>query len=138
MSANKYGAVRTEVSGVSFDSKLEARRFGDLCILEMAGDIIDLERQPRYELLPAKEDCYGNRHRAVYYTGDFRYTIVAGGPDYGRTIVEDCKGYVQADAKLRMAMLMHQHPELDVRIVRWDRRQGWVISGVVPKGEVGR
>ena len=124
---SKYGAVRTEADGIEFASKVEAKRYNDLRVMEMAGLIKDLACHPRFELLPAKEDCYGNRHRAVHYTGDFAYL------EGQRRVIEDVKGYVQADAKLRMAMLMHQHPELDVRIVQWDRKAGWVVTGVAPK-----
>jgi hypothetical protein len=76
---HKYGAVKTTVDGIEFDSKAEARRYTELRLLEHAGEIRDLELQPRYELLPAFVDAEGVRHRAIEYVADFRYVDVATG-----------------------------------------------------------
>lgn len=50
---SKYGAVRTTVNGVTFDSKKEARRYQELLLLGKAGEIWDLELQPRFPLVVA-------------------------------------------------------------------------------------
>jgi hypothetical protein len=130
-SRNKYGAVETVKDGQVFASKVEAHRWQDLRLMELAGVITGLVRQPCYRIMPRHQDCYGNWHRAAHYTADFLYQ------QDGRTIVEDVKGTVQRDAGLRIEMLAHQNPQLDVRIVRWDERAGWVSSGMVPR-EKGR
>jgi hypothetical protein len=46
----KYGAIRTEVDGITFDSKRESRRWSELRLLERAGEIVGLERQVEYPL----------------------------------------------------------------------------------------
>lgn len=39
---SKYGAVKTEVDGIMFDSKREASRYQELRLLEQAGEIANL------------------------------------------------------------------------------------------------
>jgi len=62
---NKYGAVRTKVDGIKFDSKAEARRYGELKLLERGGYIRELKihpsypiHYPRYRLEQIPEDCF--------------------------------------------------------------------------------
>ena len=43
---NKYNAIKKEVDGVVFDSTIEARRYGDLKFMQMAGQISNLECHP--------------------------------------------------------------------------------------------
>ena len=42
---SKYKAIKTEVDGIVFDSKKEAKRWTELRLLERAGQIQNLERQ---------------------------------------------------------------------------------------------
>lgn len=46
----KFGNRKTVVDGLTFDSAAEARRWGELRLLERAGEIRDLRRQVRYPL----------------------------------------------------------------------------------------
>jgi hypothetical protein len=78
---NKYGAVRTEVDGIVFDSKAEARRYGDLKLMEQAGEIRELVLQPRYDLT-VQGVTIGK------YIADFAYID----NKTGARIVEDVKG----------------------------------------------
>lgn len=78
---NKYGAIRTEVDGHKFDSRAEARRYGELVLMQRAGEISDLELQPSYDLVV-------NGRKVARYVADFRYRTVPG----GQTIIEDVKG----------------------------------------------
>ena len=79
MIMNKYRAVKTEVDGIKFDSKAEARRYSHLKLLEKAGAIDSLELQPRYDLIINDVKC-------GFYKADFRYN------EDGRQVVEDVKG----------------------------------------------
>jgi len=63
---SKYGNKPTEVDGVTFSSKKEARRYGELKLLHRAGEIFDLQVQPRFPL-----DVNGQPICA--YVGDFAY-----------------------------------------------------------------
>ena len=69
---NKYGAVKTEVDGIVFDSKKEARRYTELKAMEKAGEITNLQRQKRYTLQPAFE-LNGKKIREIAYISDFEY-----------------------------------------------------------------
>lgn len=42
---SKYGAVKTEIDGIVFDSKHEAKRYQELWLLEQAGEITNLRLQ---------------------------------------------------------------------------------------------
>lgn len=80
----KYRNKKTD----GFDSKKEAARFQELRLLQRAGEITDLECQPKYELQPAFTRM-GEKHRAITYTADFRYI-----DKEGIEIVEDVKSPV--------------------------------------------
>lgn len=67
---NKYGAIRTEYSGINFDSKAEAKRYAQLKALEAAGEISDLQIQVRIPLLPA-QNVDGHKEKPVDYICDF-------------------------------------------------------------------
>lgn len=81
---NKYGAQATEVCGIRFDSKAEAKRYLQLRAMEQAGEIAGLEVQVPFDLIPAL-DVGGRKERSVRYVADFRYV------KDGETVVEDTK-----------------------------------------------
>lgn len=90
---NKYGARRTQVNGIWFDSAKEANRYQELVHMERAGAIADLERQPMYplhvmelyrSLAPIRITTVGK------FTADFRYIDRAS----GEIVVEDIKSDV--------------------------------------------
>ena len=83
----KYGNTKVTVDGITFDSKAEARRYGELKLLARAGEIGDLELQPKFNL-------YGMGHtRVCSYRADFQYKEIDshGGPVLN-LVVEDVKG----------------------------------------------
>jgi hypothetical protein len=47
---NKFGAIKTAVDGISFDSKREAAVYRELKIMERANEIVRLEIHPKYVL----------------------------------------------------------------------------------------
>ena len=75
----KYRNIPTVVDGVSFDSRAEARRWGELRILERAGQIAGLTLQPSFALVV-------NGVKVCTYRGDFSYVAVNG-----PRVVEDVK-----------------------------------------------
>ena len=75
---NKYGARRTKLDGVSYDSRQEACRAAELAAESAAGQIRGYLRQVTFRL-----GCEENRYRA-----DF----VVFGPD-GIAWAEDVKGF---------------------------------------------
>ena len=94
---HKYGAKPTEVDGIRFASTKEAKRYQELKLLERAGEIINLELQPRFELLvplPKGHPDAGTRLKCVgTYIADFAYTEPGYRPLLDRRVVEDVKGF---------------------------------------------
>lgn len=92
----KYKNKKVAVDGIQFDSKKEAKRYGELLLMQRAGEITDLQLQKEYVLIPpqyvnvctsdgkVKKKC---AERAVKYIADFVYK------QDGKTVVEDVKGY---------------------------------------------
>lgn len=79
---SKYGNKKTVLGNVVYDSQKEANRAFELGLLLKAGEIKNLERQKRFELIP-KTDT----ERAAYYLADFVYEDVKT----KRLICEDVK-----------------------------------------------
>ena len=106
-SKSKYNAEKTEVDGMTFDSKKESVRYKELAILEQAGEISELETQVKFELIPAQRDTDGKVvERAIYYVADFTYY-----DNDGNYHVEDVKGYKKGQAyavfRMKKKLLMY-------------------------------
>ena len=106
MSYRKYNAKKTAVDGITFDSKKEARRYSELKLMEKAGEIYNLELQPRF-LLQDKFRYKGEAFRKIEYIADFRYTDKTGA-----TVVEDVKGYKTEMYNLKKKWFLRQYGEL--------------------------
>lgn len=78
----KYGSVKVEYAGITFDSRKEYNRYRELLLLLKAGHIGQLRLQVKYELI-AKQDG----ERKTEYWADFVYVDALT----GTTIVEDVK-----------------------------------------------
>lgn len=87
MSVHKYRAVPTVVDGVRFASKAEAARYAELKLLEKAGEVKELELQPKFPLC-AHPRIHGAGVKVCDYVADFRYRH---GPR-GVLVIEDVKG----------------------------------------------
>ena len=79
---HKYGAKKTSVDGITFDSKAEAKRYGELLLLQKAEEIVDLSMQPEFVL-------HVRGVRIGKCILDFKYV------DYRlqKTVYEDVKGF---------------------------------------------
>lgn len=69
--ANKFGAKRTEVDGITFDSKAEARFYHQLKLRQRAKDIAGFEMQRKFILLDPFVDNTGKKQPGISYTADF-------------------------------------------------------------------
>jgi hypothetical protein len=110
----KYHNKKITRNGVTFDSKKEARRYGELLLLERAGVITDLQRQVEFELIPTQReaDTIGVRggvkkgkviELAVKYVADFVYK------ENDKTIVEDTKGFKTKDYIIKRKLMLYVH-----------------------------
>lgn len=95
---NKYGAKKTVVGDIKFDSKKEAARWMDLQLLERAGEISDLKRQVKVELMGQHRPLYTRTGRKMKLTFDYSYI------EDGCVIYEDCKGVWTRDFAVRIAV----------------------------------
>lgn len=91
---SKYNAKKTDVDGVEFDSKREAKRYKQLRMLLKAGEIAFLARQVQFEL------NVGGSFSMVYIA-DFQYTIRATGAQ----VIEDCKGFRTAEYEKKKRLM---------------------------------
>lgn len=89
MTRNKFKAIRTEIDGITFDSKAEARRYAALQILQRAGEIHSLKCQVPYPLKV-------NGEPIGKYICDFEYVDLRS----GKTVVEDVKSPATANLPL--------------------------------------
>lgn len=96
---SKYGAVKTEVDGIMFDSKHEAMRYQELWLLERAGDISNLRLQVPFELIPKSK--YG---MPIRYIADFVYN-----DNSDNLIVEDAKGVKTPVYRLKRRMMAEKY-----------------------------
>lgn len=90
------------MDGITFDSRREAKRYGELKLMERAGAISNLRRQVKYELVPAF-DVDGKHYRAISYVADFVYT------EGGKEVVEDCKGYRTDVYRIKAKLFAHRY-----------------------------
>ena len=103
---NKYGAKKLIIDGETFDSRMEARRWRELRLLQRAGEIDGLQRQVKYVLIPAQRDESGHViERPVSYIADFVYHDA-------RTceqVVEDVKGARTKEYIIKRKLMMWVH-----------------------------
>lgn len=96
---SKYGNRKLKApDGQVFDSVKEYHRWGCLRLLERAGEITDLKRQVKFELIPKQDGM-----RACNYVADFTYY------QDGKLVVEDCKGYKTEAYKLKKKLMLWVH-----------------------------
>ena len=109
----KYKNKKTIIDGITFDSKKEASRYKQLKAMQDDGLIHDLERQPKFALIPSQYvETIGKRERGVDYVADFRYK-----DRLGQIIVEDVKSPITAKDKayrIKRKLVKYFH---DVEIV---------------------
>jgi len=94
--SSKYCNQPVVVDGHRFASQREARRYGELKLLEKAGEISGLELQPRFLISV-------NGVHVCSYSADFRYE------KDGRHIVEDVKGVRTPTYRLKKRLMQAVH-----------------------------
>lgn len=93
MRRNKFGAKKTTVNGVRFDSKWESERWAELQLLERAGKIVGLQRQIKFPLVV-------NGKLICTYIADFLWTD----PETRETVVSDAKSPATLTPEFRIKM----------------------------------
>ena len=94
----KYRNKRTETDGIWFDSKKEARRWGELKLMEKAGEILELKHHVRFDITV-------NRTKVCGYEADFVYRKAQG----YELVVEDAKGCRTREYVLKKKLMKAVH-----------------------------
>lgn len=96
MKRSKYGAIKTTIDGIRFDSKAEATRWCDLQNLQRGGKITHLARQIPFQIK-------SNGNLICNYIADFTYV------ENGSYVVEDVKGIITRDFALKAKLFEAQY-----------------------------
>lgn len=101
-------ADRTSADGVLFASRGEMRRWEELQLLERAGEIQELVRQPRWPLVLPNGEPVQINGITCHYTGDFLYWETTE----KLWVCEEYKGVMTREAQLRIAVFRALHPHV--------------------------
>lgn len=105
---SKFHNIKTVVDNIEFASKREAKRYGELKLLERAGHITALRVQPRYPLEVAGR-------KICTYVADFTYRTAGLGVE----IVEDVK-----------SPITRKHPVYRLKAKLFEALHGFPITEV--------
>lgn len=107
---SKYGARKTVLDGMTFDSEKECRRWCELKMLEKAGEVTGLERQVPYELIPSQYEVKadGSRGRCIERSASYVADFVYRDKD-GKLHVEDAKGMRTKEYILKRKLMLQVH-----------------------------
>lgn len=117
--SNKYGARKTVVDGVTFDSKAEAKYYEHLKWLKQAKQIKDFSLQPRFELQEAfkKND---KTFRKIEYIADFEITKLDGSKE-----IIDIKGMETKEFAIKRKLYERKF-DTPLKVIAFDRSLGFI------------
>ena len=125
---SKFGAIKTEIDGVKFDSKVESKYYLYLKDLESQGELSQLDCQPTFTLMEGFRRN-GVKIRDIVYKSDFRYLRKDG-----KTVVADVKGgdsTPEFKLKAKLLLKLIDEGKIDDFIfqeVRWKSKTWEVIE----------
>ena len=98
----KYHNIKTEISGIKFDSKKESKYFNDLTLLKKSKHIIDFKLQPEFEYYityshPLKSNTFTVKRK---YIADFKIYNLDGSIE-----IWDVKGFKTAIYKQKKKII---------------------------------
>ena len=102
MGRAKYHNIRTQVDGIGFASKAEARRYDQLMLQKRAGEIRAVGLQPSLVVAPG-----------IRYVADFLVV-----DKDGRVWLEDVKGVETQTFRLKRRLYETAYPGLDLRVIK--------------------
>ena len=111
----RYGNVKKPVyDNHRFDSQRELNRYLELRLLQAAGEIHDLELQPRFAIklgdvqVMLKSKRYHIKGRQLTYIADFRYRVRQPGRAPDKDVIEDVKmqsGHLTEGYRIKRALM---------------------------------
>lgn len=105
---SKYNNKKTWIDGICFDSKMEARYYNSLKLLQEAGAIRGFCLQPEFVLQEGNAE-----NRAITYKADFIVFHLDG-----RAEIVDVKGYESQQWKRTFKQFRLKYPNLDLKVVK--------------------
>jgi hypothetical protein len=108
---HKYGAKKTVVDGIKFDSKREADYYCELKLLKRSSEIKDFTLQPEFVLLDSFKK-YGKTIRGIKYRADFKIIHKDGSVE-----IIDVKGFKTKDFLLKQKLFDKQFPDLKLTLI---------------------
>jgi hypothetical protein len=106
----KYGARKTKVDGILFDSQAEANYYQNLLLLQRAGEVTKIQRQPEYVLQPPFLSKHTRKIvRGIKYRADFLVTYKDG-----REEIIDVKGHKTKEYLLKKKLFEFKYPDLQI------------------------
>ena len=112
MAYSKFKNVKTEIDGLQFGSKAEAKRYRVLAVYQQCNIISGLKTQVKYELIPKQRREDGSLERACSYLADFEYI------EEGKLIIEDVKGGKSTPEFIIKRKLMLEKHGITIREIR--------------------
>lgn len=106
MSFRKYSNKKTEVDGITFDSRKEADYYCELKLRLKARDILGFTLQPEFILQEPFTDNAGKAHRAVIYRADFIILHKSGLEE-----VVDVKGMKTKEYLIKKKLFLARYPQ---------------------------
>lgn len=111
---NKYGAKKTTIGGITFDSIAEARRYCQLLVLARSNAIRGLSRQVSFDLCPSVKFKGAARAKpALRYVADFVYVDCTT----DKQVVEDVKGVLTDVFAIKRHLMLAVHG-IDILITK--------------------
>lgn len=99
----KFNNKPTEIDGIRFPSKKEAKRYTELTMMQKGGAIRDLQMQVTYQLIGSQKGEH-RKELPLKYIADFVYTNRDG-----TQIVEDVKGVRSKDYVMKRKLMLMVH-----------------------------
>ena len=119
MRRSKYGAKKTTIDGITYDSKLEAKHGQELALLQKAGRISKLEVHPKIVLVKG-----ATARDSITYSPDFTYV------EAGVRFYVDVKGVVTRAFSLKKKLWRKYGRGTLLVLTRAGR--GWHVEEVAP------
>ena len=103
---SKYGAKKTTVDNIKFDSQAEARYYNQLKLLKAGKQITEFTLQPEFVIFDPFRDNTGKHHRAIKYRADFYIQYPNGTEE-----IVDVKGVRTEGYMMKRKMFMQRYPK---------------------------
>ena len=122
VAANKFGATKCKINGLTLDSLMEAKYYLHLIDETNAGRVTLFQHHPQAFVLQPAFFYEGKTVRAITYTADFevRYST-------GYTAFIDTKGTETDAFKLKWKMLLYKYPDIHFACIQYKAKEkAWI------------